>query len=306
MSTFIKTPNIRILIDAGLSLGPRFGILPHPKEYETRSILRTKLKERAKKSEIVTISHYHNDHYTPNFQDTVFIGTSKEDFEQIYHDKYVLVKDFRDKINYSQRRRGWIFQKSLKQIAQKVEIADNKTFNFGDTRVKFSSPAPHGENDSVLGWVLMMSIIVDENKITHASDIQGPSSIQALNWILSEKPDILILGGPPTYLKYYNKKKNLQILTIKNLKRLISTIPIIVLDHHLLRAKNWKEWLEPLKKHSKNLDHKILTAAEFSNQKNMALEAKRDTLYNEFPPNEAFMNWIKLPKEKRKLIPPPS
>ncbi|KON27265.1 hypothetical protein AC481_05285 [miscellaneous Crenarchaeota group archaeon SMTZ-80] len=305
MSTFIKTPNVKILIDAGLSLGPRFGILPHPKEYETRSILRTQLKESARKSDIVTVSHYHNDHYTPSFQDTVFIGNSKEDFEQIYQDKYVLLKDFREKINYNQRRRGWIFQKSLKQIAQRIEIADSKAFNFGDTRVKFSSPVSHGESNSVLGWVLMMSIIVDENKIIHASDIQGPSSIQALNWILSEKPDLLILGGPPTYLEYYYKKKNLQILIIENLKRLISTIPIIVLDHHPLRAKDWKEWLEPLKKYAKNLNHKIVTAAEFSNQKNMALEAKREALYNEFPPNEEFMNWVKLSKEKRKLIPPP-
>jgi predicted metallo-beta-lactamase superfamily hydrolase len=305
MSTFIKTPDVRILIDAGLSLGPRFGILPHPKEYAKRSMLRTRLKEIAKKSDIVTISHYHNDHYTPSFKDTVFIGSSKEDFEQIYQDKCVLLKDFREKINYSQRRRGWIFQKSLNRIARRIKIADSKTFDFGDTSIKFSHPTPHGEDNSVLGWVLMISVIVDENKIIHASDIQGPSSVQALNWILSEKPALLILGGPPTYLENYYMKENLQILVIGNLKKLISAIPIIVLDHHPLRAEVWKEWLEPLKKYAKNLNHKIVTAAEFCNQKNMTLEAKRESLYNIFPPNEEFMNWVKLPKEKRKLIPPP-
>ena len=34
MCTYVETPDLRILIDPGVSLGPRFGLLPHPKEYE--------------------------------------------------------------------------------------------------------------------------------------------------------------------------------------------------------------------------------------------------------------------------------
>ena len=305
MCTFVNTPDIRILIDAGLSLGPRFGILPHPKEYEMLVRRRGLLRERAKKSDLITISHYHFDHYTPYYTDTVFIGGNKEEFMQIYQDKHVLLKDIREKVNYGQRRRGWIFQKFLKKVAKNFEIADARSFEFGGTKVKFSNPVFHGEDNSVLGWVLMTSIEANEIKVTHASDIQGPVSNEALRWLLSEKPDVLILGGPPTYLADYSAKNKSHLRAFNNLRELIKKISTIVVDHHLIRALDWKELVCNLQEYAKKFDHRVVTAAEFNNLENDPLEAKRIALYDEFPPKKEFIEWTKLPREKRRHVLPP-
>ena len=37
MSTFIQTPDVSLLIDPGVALGPRKPIIPHPREYIARS-----------------------------------------------------------------------------------------------------------------------------------------------------------------------------------------------------------------------------------------------------------------------------
>ncbi len=90
MCTFVKTPDIGILVDAGLSLGPRFGKLPHPKEYKMLLKRRKLLRDFAKKSDLITISHYHFDHFTPYYTDTVFVGSNvKKNFR-----KYTMIKKF--------------------------------------------------------------------------------------------------------------------------------------------------------------------------------------------------------------------
>jgi len=305
MCTFLKTSDIGILIDPGVSLGPRYGMLPHPTEYKLIYKKRSLLREIADKSDIITVSHYHHDHYTPSYEDTVFICSDKEQFQSIYRDKQVLVKDFHEKINHSQRRRGWIFQKSLKKIAKGFENADGRIFKFGETTLKFSDPVSHGEDNSMFGWVLMMSIEKDGNKIIHSSDIQGPSSTEALRWILAEGPNLLILSGPPVYLRDYLDNKTLFSSALKNMKKLTENISTIVIDHHLIRAKDWVEQIAVLRDYAKDSKNQVLTATELNNQENNALEAKRNLLYEDMPPSKEFLKWTKLPKEKRRQNPPP-
>ena len=87
MCTFIETPDVRILVDAGVALGPRFRKLPHPQEYRARDQCRKRIREYAAKADVVVISHYHNDHHTPNYTEPVWLGSSAEESEQIYRDK---------------------------------------------------------------------------------------------------------------------------------------------------------------------------------------------------------------------------
>ena len=70
MCTFVETPDVKVLLDAGISLCPnRFGLPPHPIEFKTIDRLRRRIAEAADKAEVVTISHYHFDHHTPSFED---------------------------------------------------------------------------------------------------------------------------------------------------------------------------------------------------------------------------------------------
>ncbi|MCW3993553.1 MAG: hypothetical protein NWE85_03180 [Candidatus Bathyarchaeota archaeon] len=108
MCTYVETPDVKILLDAGVSLGPsRFGLAPHPEEFKAIEFCRRKIEEAAEKAEIVTLSHYHFDHHTPSYEDWLCNWTeATETARQIYEEKIVLIKNPREKINFSQRRRG--------------------------------------------------------------------------------------------------------------------------------------------------------------------------------------------------------
>src|ERR1035437_10487235 len=135
MCTLVETPDVKVLLDGGLSLAPsRFSLPPHPIEYQTIARLRKTIAEAADKAQVTTISHYHFDHHTPFFEDWVVNWTQDgETARQIYQNKTVLAKNAKEKINASQRQRAWMFQKTGGKHAKSVEAADGKTFAYGET-----------------------------------------------------------------------------------------------------------------------------------------------------------------------------
>jgi predicted metallo-beta-lactamase superfamily hydrolase len=141
MSTYVETKDVKILLDAGVSLCPdRFRLPPHPLEFEAIQEARMRIAGAAEKAEVVTISHYHFDHHTPSFEDWLSNWTeANETARQIYEGKTVLMKNPKEQINFSQRRRGWMFQKTGGKYAQKLEVADRKTFVFGIPKSSFRS-----------------------------------------------------------------------------------------------------------------------------------------------------------------------
>src|SRR5256884_57284 len=64
MCTLVRTRDVTVLLDAGVALGPRFRLMPHPREFKERDHARERINEAAAKAKVVTISHYHNDHHT--------------------------------------------------------------------------------------------------------------------------------------------------------------------------------------------------------------------------------------------------
>ncbi|RLI05497.1 hypothetical protein DRO22_02660 [Candidatus Bathyarchaeota archaeon] len=77
MCTYVETPDIKVLLDAGVALGPnRFGFPPHPREYAALKERREIIVKTAEKADVVTISHYHFDHHTPSFTDWANLWSS--------------------------------------------------------------------------------------------------------------------------------------------------------------------------------------------------------------------------------------
>jgi predicted metallo-beta-lactamase superfamily hydrolase len=305
MCTFIETSDVRVLVDAGAALGPRFRKLPHPREYQARDLCRAKIREYAAKADVITISHYHNDHHTPNYTETVWLGSSLDESKQIYQDKTVLAKDVRDAINFSQRRRGWMFQQFAKKIGAKCEVADGKTFEYGGTKVRLSNPVSHGEDQSELGWVLMTTVESGDEKVLHASDVQGPMSKRTTRIILKERLDLVILGGPPVYLEGVKVEKASIRKGIENAARIAGKVPTVIFEHHVLRSKNWREEAKIVFDAGAEADGKVLTAAGYLGLEPSLLESKRERLYEEEPPSREFMKWTELPREKRRVELPP-
>jgi len=305
LCSYIETSDLRILLDAGVSLGPnRFGLSPHPKEYEALAECRKAIGAAADKAEVVTLSHYHFDHHTPSFTDWCYNWSSEEVARRIYDGKTVLAKSYRSKVNSSQRRRGWMFSKTGGSCAKNLRYADGRTFEFGETKVKFSEPVFHGAEDSPLGWVLMVAIEHEDEKILYASDVQGPMANSTLQLILAQNLHMIIIGGPPTYLSGLVKQEDVQ-QGIQNLELLTQRVPLTILDHHLLRDEEWRQVSQPVIDSASNAGHWVITAAEFLKRQNNLLECQRKELFEVEPPDSEFERWMKLPSLKRKQIKPP-
>jgi len=305
MCTYVETPDMRVLLDPGVSLGPnRFGFPPHPREYEALAKCRKNIAEAAEKAEIVTISHYHFDHHTPSYTDWCYNWSSEEVARQIYEGKLVFTKNYREKVNFSQRRRGWVFARTGGRHAKKLENADGKTFEFGDTKLQFSQPVFHGPENSQLGWLLMCTIEHEDERFLFASDVQGPMHADTLRVILASKPQMVMIGGPPIYLAGLVKQDQLD-QGMKNLEKLVKRLPLVVLEHHLLREEKWREQSKPVFDAASRSRHVVVTAAEFMNEENNLLESRRKVLFEAEPPSAEFLKWMKTQHSKKKLTKPP-
>ncbi len=305
MCTYVETPDVKILIDPGVALGPRFRLLPHPREYEALKDSRERIRKYATIADILVVSHYHHDHFTPNFTDTTWLASSAREAGAIYRGKTVMVKDTRSSINVSQRRRGWIFQSFCRKIGCETIVADGRRFEYGDTRVRFSTPLPHGENVNELGSVLATVVESHSEKIIHASDIQGPMSESALQFILDEGPSTVIIGGPPTYLSGVRVPAESIRRAMENLETIARKTPLVIVDHHLLRAQDSVRELSAMSASVRSVGGSIMTAAEYVHERPQLLEANRTTLYREDPPSRQFIKWTKLRKEKQRQTRPP-
>ncbi|MHA1616839.1 MAG: MBL fold metallo-hydrolase [Candidatus Njordarchaeales archaeon] len=99
-SIFINTGDVKVLIDAGVSaMQPSF-----PLDEREKGILLEKALKRirrfAEKADIITITHYHYDHFKPSLL-------------EIYKSKLILAKNPNEFINESQRKRAEEFFTSL-------------------------------------------------------------------------------------------------------------------------------------------------------------------------------------------------
>ncbi|MQY62177.1 hypothetical protein GH146_02670 [archaeon] len=306
MCTYVETSDTKILLDAGASLAPkRLGYPPHPKEYQALAECRKKINKTAKKADVITISHYHFDHHTPSYTDWFTNWSTAETAKKIYNTKTVLAKSYRSMVNASQRRRGWLFKKTGGSYAKRLETADGRTFEFGETKLRFSEPVFHGPENSELGWIVMVTIEFADEKVVFASDIQGPMYTPTLDRILAENPQLVLVGGPPTYLAGFRVKDENIETGMQNLRNLVENVPLTILEHHLFRDKNWKILSQPIFDAANEAGHKVLTAAEYSGKENNFLEFHRRQLFETEPPSSDFEKWMKLPLQKRKMSKPP-
>ena len=306
MCTLVETPDVAVLLDAGVSLAPyRFSLPPHPVEFQTISKLRKTIAEAADKAQVVTISHYHFDHHTPSFEDWVVNWTEDgETARQIYQNKTVLAKNPKEKINASQRQRAWLFQKTGGKHAKTLEAADGKTFTYGKTTLRFSEAVAHGSEDSMLGWVIMAVVEHDGERFMFAPDIQGPMSSHTLELILDAKPMVIMLGGPPLYLGGFRVEMAQLEQGLRNLEHIVEAVPLVILEHHALRDESWKPKMEKVFQKASQSNHSIVTAAEYAGKENLFLESKRKQLYRDQPPSDEFKVWMKTLNGKKIAKPP--
>ncbi|MGQ9788670.1 MAG: MBL fold metallo-hydrolase [Candidatus Hadarchaeaceae archaeon] len=302
MATFVETDDLKVVIDPGSALGPRFHLSPHEREYVALVRSRHAILEAARKADVLTISHYHFDHYVPSFEDWVWLWSSAEIAANLYRGKIILAKDIKTDINASQRKRGYIFQKLNAKIAKEIKTADGKSFSLGQTTLKFSRPVAHGSPGTELGYLLMLTVKTPRCTLVHASDVQGPIDGKTLQMILAERPDAVITGGPPIYLTGYKIDETSLESAKNNMKKLVKEVPLNVIDHHLLRSLDYREFLKPVFKEAEEKGHCLLIASEMLGLEPELLEARRKELHEKEPLTKEWYSRLKTGALKEELI----
>lgn len=270
MATYIETKDAKIFIDPGVNLAEkRFGLPPHPIEIEQKERDWNEIVRFIEKSEIVIITHYHYDHFNPSSD------------PEIFRDKFLLIKHPTENINESQKKRAEEFLRKIKRVPTEIIFADGKELFAGETRILFSKPVFHGK-DPTLGYVLEVLMDDGNDRFLFTSDVQGPVREDQVEFILENRPRIIFLDGPGTYLMNQRVSKEDIERAFNNITSILQQdyIELVVIDHHFLRDANWKRLLTTYVPSS--LSTKIKTAAEYVGKPLRLLEANRRKLWKEY------------------------
>ena len=302
LCNFVTTPDVSILFDPSAALAFRPPHDPHPEEYRALEAALDSIRKHAKVADVLSVSHYHFDHIRPGITNWHYNFSSLEDRLSIFGDKKILAKDSRENINPSQRRRAFYFEKDLKGTSD-ISWADGRSFTFDNTTISYSQPLPHGPDNSKLGYVLATVVEYDGFKFLFAPDVQGPISRKTLSYILNQEANLVIIGGPPVYLKRFSEQESQAALY--SLTTLASTIPFLVIDHHLMRGGDWKHWIAPIRNAAERIGNEILCMADLAGVEPIFLEAERDILYEDNHPSSEFENWLASSEEFKTANKPP-
>ncbi|MGH7305879.1 MAG: MBL fold metallo-hydrolase, partial [Candidatus Rokuibacteriota bacterium] len=189
MATYVQVGRTGILIDPGATLAPaRFGLPPTGDEWEALRRANDRISAYAARASFVFVSHYHEDHFRSD--------------PASYAGRIVLAKDPYRMIGGRQAQRADALWKALEGQA-KVERADGARRREADLELCVSSPLPHGVDGSPFGSVIALTIVdpAERERFVFASDLQGPASAVAAAYLIQQRPTLLYLSGPVSYLE---------------------------------------------------------------------------------------------------------
>ena len=250
---FVISEDQSILIDPSVSLAPyRNGHPPHLQEIAAAYLSRYFIMKFHELADIIIQTHYHADHYSLG-KKRPYEFTNQATAKILYShpEKIILAKDPTRNINFNQKKRAlWLWRQKNIPLFK----ADGNTYVFGRTRIIFSEPLPHGSRNSKQGWVVAVHISDTYGSTLISSDVVGPGSNIALNFIVENVADFMIIDGPSTY---HPKQSPEEIERAFQRLTMVNDIGSIIVDHHLLRDLKWKT---QLKEHGISYDNITLAS----------------------------------------------
>jgi len=273
MCCLVRTKGRSILIDPGVALGYlRSGLLPHPFQVATGAIIREKIVSAYALATDMVFSHYHGDH----------IPLARANPYQLP------LQRVQERM---QKARLWGLDPENASDAMRTRAEEIALFcgreipaadGCSDGEIIFSRAVPHGRSAGNKNRVMMTRIAGDGCVFVHASDIQlleREPVMQILEW----RPDIVFLAGPPVYLHRLSPEDRHDAW--RNALMLADKVDTCIIDHHVLRSSEGIEWLERLRRASRNT---VVCAADYMKRKRSFLEAFRQDLYRDMPVGEGW------------------
>ncbi|OLC38569.1 MAG: hypothetical protein AUH81_04030 [Candidatus Rokubacteria bacterium 13_1_40CM_4_69_5] len=262
MATFVEAGRTGILIDPGATLAPsRFNLPPAEEEWEALRRANDRISAYATRADLIFVSHYHEDHFRSD--PSSYVGRA------------VLVKDPRRMVQGLQARRAGELSRALAGQAR-VEPADGQARREADVTLEVSPPLAHGLEGTPLGYVVTLTIVhrAERERFVFASDVQGPLSPVAAAYLTRQQPTLLYLSGPPSYME---SEVGGAVIDhgVEHLLRIIDATGCrVIMDHHALRDRRWKERFARLWETGR-----VTTAAAYIGLPEATLEERRAQLW---------------------------
>ena len=263
----------KVVIDPGLALGyHRHGLLPHPAQVAVGEQVRRTILHELQGATDVVMSHFHGDHVP--LPDANPYQLSVKVVAPLLRPARIWAKG-PEGLSHNMLNR----KRALEQTLERELPDAEKCF---DGPLAFSASMPHGDRRSRLGTVMMTRMESQGFVFVHASDIQLLDR-QAISAILAWEPDLVLVGGPPLYLRQFSRKLRQQAW--ENALQLARQVDTLVIDHHLLRNEEGLNWLERLTSQTGN---HVICAADLMGRRRLLLEAQRQQLYEDMPVPEGW------------------
>jgi len=262
MATYVEAGSLSVLIDPGATLAAqRFNLPPADEEWDALRRANDRISAYAQRAQWIFVSHYHDDHFRSD--------------PSTYAGRRVLAKDPRRMVAGAQARRAAALWKTLEGHAT-TRAADGWALQEANVELHVSAPLPHGLEGSPLGSLVALTIIdrAERARFVFASDVQGPLSAVATAWIIQQRPTLLYLSGPPSYVE---RDLGAAVIDrgVDNLLRVLDATGCrAIVDHYALRDTRWRERFERLWSTGR-----AVTAAQHVGVEPQPLEARRHMLW---------------------------
>jgi len=262
MATYVEAAETGILIDPGATLAPsRFSLPPSAEEWDALRRANDRISAYAARASMIFVSHYHDDHFRSD--------------AATYEGRAVLAKDPHRMVVGPQARRAAALWAMLAAHAR-PQVADGYERREHALELRVSPPLPHGLEATTLGYVVALAIgdRAERERFVFASDVQGPLSGVAAAWLIQQRPTLVYLAGPPSYIE---REVGTAVIErgIDHLLRVIETTGCrVIMDHHAVREAAFGARFERLWS-----TKRVVTAAEHLGLPITALESQRRQLW---------------------------
>ena len=262
MATYVEAGDTGLLLDPGATLAPaRYGLPPSAEEWDALRRANDRISAYAARARYIFVSHYHDDHFR---SDPVS-----------YAGRVVLAKDPRRMVSGAQARRAQALWAALEGQAT-LQPADSLTLTTPDLDLKVSPPLPHGTEGTTLGYLVALTVTDhrEHQRFVFASDVQGPLSSVAAAWLIQQRPTMLYLSGPPSYVE---REVGTAVIdrAVDNLRRIVDVTGCrVIMDHYAMRDPRFATRFERLWQTGR-----VITAAAHLGVDASPLEARRDRLW---------------------------
>jgi predicted metallo-beta-lactamase superfamily hydrolase len=262
MATYVEAGATGVLIDPGATLAAaRYGLPPSAEEWDALRRANDRISAYARRASYVFVSHYHDDHFRTD--------------PVSYAGRVVLAKDPRRMVSGAQARRAQALWAALADQA-KIQPADGVALTTPDLDLKVSPPLPHGIEGTTLGYVVALTVVDhrEHQRFVFASDVQGPLSPVPAAWLIQQRPTMLYLSGPPSYVEREVGTAAID-RAIDNLHRILDATGCrVIMDHYAMRDPRFFTRFERLW-----ATDRVATAAAHLGVDAQPLEARRDRLW---------------------------